>query len=61
MSQIRRRQFLFTAGALLAAPLASFAQQQGKVWRIAFLSTSKPVSNPGEPDPYGAAFVSEKR
>jgi len=59
MSQVRRRQFLLATGALLAAPLASLAQQQGKVWRIAFLSTSKPVSNPGEPDPYGAAFVGE--
>jgi len=59
MSQIRRRQFLFTAGALLAAPLAGFAQQQGKVWRIAFLASSKPISKPGEPDPFGAAFVGE--
>ncbi len=59
MNQIRRRQFLFATGALLAAPLASLAQKQSKVWRIAFLTSSKPVSNPGEPDPYGAAFVGE--
>ena len=58
MGQVRRRQFLIATGTLLAAPLASFAQQQGKVWRIAFLASSKPMS-PGEPDPYGAAFVGE--
>ena len=36
-----RREFLVTGGAglcLLAAPLACLAQQQGKVWRIGFLS-----------------------
>jgi len=37
MSRGQRREFLLAAGALVAAPLASFAQQQGKVWRIGFL------------------------
>ena len=38
MGPVRRRQFLNAAGVLLAAPLASFAQQAGKVWRVGFLS-----------------------
>ena len=37
MSQVRRRQFLIAAGALLAAPLAAEAQQAGKTPRIAYL------------------------
>ena len=51
----RRREFLIASGAglcTLAAPLASFAQQQGKVWRIGILSVrSRPVSFEG--DSYG--------
>ena len=36
-----RRKLLFALGAgALAAPLGSFAQQQGKVWRVGFLGTS---------------------
>jgi putative ABC transport system substrate-binding protein len=55
-----RRDFLITLGAgALAAPLASFAQQQRKVWRIAFLTPTTPESKPGEPSAHGAAFVSE--
>src|SRR5713226_1709748 len=34
MNQAQRRQFLLTAGALLAAPFAATAQQVGKVRRI---------------------------
>ena len=43
---ITRREFLIALGAgALAAPLASYAQQQGKVWRIGFLiSASRPPS-----------------
>lgn len=37
MDQTRRRHLLISAGALLIAPLASFAQQQGKIPRIGFL------------------------
>jgi putative ABC transport system substrate-binding protein len=44
---ITRREFCIAGGAglsLLAAPLASPAQQQRKVWRVGFLSTrSRPV------------------
>jgi putative tryptophan/tyrosine transport system substrate-binding protein len=53
-----RRDFLIALGAgALAAPLASFAQQQGKVWRIGFLTPTTSESNPGEPSAYGAAFM----
>ena len=38
MGQLRRRQVLIAAGAILAAPYTGMAQQQGKVWRIGFLS-----------------------
>ncbi|MEK6242872.1 MAG: ABC transporter substrate-binding protein [Pseudomonadota bacterium] len=38
MSQIRRRKFLLSAGALLAAPLAADAQQAAKIARIGILA-----------------------
>lgn len=49
-----RRKFLFALGAgALAAPLSSFAQQQGKVWRVGFLAhRSRPASL--DSDFYGA-------
>jgi putative ABC transport system substrate-binding protein len=38
-SMISRRKLLIALGAsALTAPLSSFAQQQGKVWRVGFLS-----------------------
>ena len=37
MSQIQRRRFLRSSGALLLAPFAAEAQQAGKVWRIGVL------------------------
>jgi putative ABC transport system substrate-binding protein len=37
MEQLRRRQFLIAAGALLAAPVTR-AQRPGKVWRVGFLA-----------------------
>ncbi|MBI2752538.1 MAG: ABC transporter substrate-binding protein [Betaproteobacteria bacterium] len=40
MSQVRRRKFLFTAGALVAVPFAAIAQQSAKVWRVGFLGAS---------------------
>ena len=42
-----RRRFLVALGAsLIAAPLPSFAQQQGKIWRVGFLATRRrPVSS----------------
>ena len=49
-----RRQLLLALGAgALAAPLASFAQQQGKAWRVGFLSARRrPASL--DTDYYGA-------
>jgi putative ABC transport system substrate-binding protein len=44
MSRIPRRRLVLAAAALLAAPLASFAQKQSKVWRIGFLSNGTPAS-----------------
>ena len=38
MSQVRRRQFLLTAGALLAAPLAVIAQQLTRLPRLGILT-----------------------
>ena len=39
-----RRKFLFALGASgLAAPFISFAQPQGKVWRIGFLGVGFPA------------------
>lgn len=40
MSRFRRRQFLIAAAVFFAAPSASIAQQQGKVWRIGVLYVS---------------------
>ena len=43
---ISRRQLLIALGASsLAAPYTSFAQPQGKVWRIGFLSDGEPKSS----------------
>ena len=51
---MRRRQLLVALGAgAVAVPLASFAQQQGKVWRVGFLSARRrPASL--DTDYYGA-------
>ena len=41
----RRRLLVALGGGLLTAPLAAFAQQKGKVWRIGFLAArSRPES-----------------
>ena len=41
-----RRKLIIALGAgALAAPLASFAQQQGKVWRVAYLSSESASSH----------------
>ena len=58
---MKRRDLLVASGALLAAPLASFAQQPAKVWRIGLLVPSLPELNPGEPDPYAEAFTREMK
>ena len=45
---MHRRAFIGrVAGGLLAMPLGAHAQQQGKVWRVGFLSpTSASLSSP---------------
>ena len=45
MRQARRRQLLIAAGALMAAPLAAWAQQAGKVWRIGMLESTPLAMN----------------
>ena len=41
---IKRRKLIIALGAgALAVPFASFAQQQGKVWRIGFISTRSEI------------------
>ncbi len=52
MSQVTRRKVVFAAGALLAAPLASFGQQQPKIWRIAFLTNGTVASSQGQVDAF---------
>ena len=42
MNRFRRRQFLLSAGALLAAPFTARAQSDGKVWRIGYIQTAHP-------------------
>jgi len=50
---ITRRKPLIALGAgAFAAPLAPFAQQQGKIWRVGFLGARRPVSL--DTDAYGA-------
>ena len=40
-----RRKVVIALGAgALAAPFGSFAQQQGKVWRIGFMSTRDKIA-----------------
>ncbi len=55
---INRRKLIIAFGAgALTAPFGSFAQQQGKVWRVGYLSpTSTPVNSP-----YTAAFLKGMR
>ena len=58
-----RREFLIASGAglcLLAAPFASFAQQESKVRRIGFLALRSRSTAPN-PDPYYDAFVKGMR
>lgn len=50
MSPVRRRQFLLSAGALLAAPLAH-AQRAEKVYRVALVFYSSPVSTMAGTEP----------
>ena len=43
---------MLAAGAMLAAPLASFAQKQSKVWRIGFLTNGTVASSQGQLDAF---------
>ena len=52
MSRIPRRKVVLTAAALLAAPLASFAQQQSKIWRIGVLLNGTVASSRGQHDAF---------
>jgi len=45
MGRVERRQFLISASFLLAAPLASVAQQRGKVVRVGFVAASTVYGN----------------
>ena len=58
---ITRRKLLMAFGAsALASPLASLAQQQGKVWRIGFLG-ARSRSTLSNPDVYYDAFTQGMR
>jgi len=46
MGQVRRRKFLISAGALLAAPLAVEAQQAARVFRIGYVTPSSRSADP---------------
>ena len=46
MSQVRRRQFLISAGALLTSPLAARAQQAARVYRIGYVTPSSRSADP---------------
>lgn len=52
MSNIPRRKLVLAAAALLAVPLASFAQKQSRVWRIGFLSNGTVTSSQGQIDAF---------
>jgi putative ABC transport system substrate-binding protein len=53
---MNRRKSLFALLALVSAPLSSFAQQPGKVWRLGFLY-GRSRSTKSNPDPYLEAFL----
>jgi putative ABC transport system substrate-binding protein len=52
----RRKLIIAIGGGALAAPFGSFAQQQGKVWRIGFLG-GRSRSTTSKPDIFYDAFV----
>src|SRR5688572_3381952 len=54
----RRRLFLLTLGAALAAPFSSYGQGSGSFRRIGFLAT-RSRSTPENPDVYYDAFVDQ--
>ncbi len=52
MSPIPRRRAVLAAAALLAAPLASYAQKPSKVWRIGFLTNGTVASSKSQLDAF---------
>jgi putative ABC transport system substrate-binding protein len=52
----RRKLVIALGAAALAAPLASFAQKQAKVWRIGYLAM-RSRSTPADPEVYYDAFT----
>jgi putative ABC transport system substrate-binding protein len=52
MNQIPRRKVVLSAAALLTLPLASFAQQPPKIWRIGFLTNGTVTSAHGQLDAF---------
>ena len=52
VNRIIRRRIVLAAGALLAAPLASFAQQPPRIWRIGFLSNGTVATTKGQLDAF---------
>ena len=61
-ARIARREFLFCAGALLAAPLAR--AQEGRTYRVAWVLAISPIAELAGPDPahpITRAFVHEMR
>lgn len=64
MSQVQRRQFLLTAGALLAAPLLAAAQADKKTYRVAWVlavSTPAEMAGPNPTHSLTRAFVHSLR
>ena len=55
-----RRRFVWAAGALMAAPLASFGQAPSKVARIGFLG-ARSRSTPSNPDAFYEGFLQGMR
>jgi putative ABC transport system substrate-binding protein len=56
----RRKLVIALGTSALVVPLSSFAQQQGKVWRVGFLG-ARSRSTPSNPDVYYDAFVQGMR
>jgi len=56
MGHVRRRQFLSAAGALLAVPLGTGAQQQGRIVRLGFVTSGTAAASD-----YLAGFRDELR
>jgi putative ABC transport system substrate-binding protein len=58
---MNRRETILTLFALGASPLASFAQQEGRSYRLGWLTTSNPRAEAFRTEPYTIAFVQRLR